>query len=150
VLLAPVVGVLADRVSRRRLLIASDLGGALIFATVPFASSAWELVVLAALAGSAATFVRPTLTAAVPNLVGEGDLERANAALQTMGNVGLAVGPALAGVLVAATGTDIAFAANAASFALSALLIARLPGSRFQVEPTGDEPVADAATAGVR
>jgi MFS family permease len=150
VVLAPVVGVLADRVSRRRLLIVSDLCGAAVFAVAPFVVEAWQLVALAAVAGAAAAVFRPTLMSAVPNLVEESDLERANGALQTMSNLGLAAGPALAGVMVAATGTGIAFAANAASFAASALLVARLPGHRFQSADRGEESIGDAAANGFR
>jgi MFS family permease len=150
VLLAPVAGVLADRLPRRALLIGSDLSGALVFAAFPLATGPLQLVALAALAGAIAAISRPALQSSVPNLVREDDLERANAALQTTATLGLTGGPLLAALLVSAIGTGVVFAANALSFAISACLIARLPRERFQVARAVEESLRHAAAAGFR
>jgi MFS family permease len=126
ILVASLAGSLLDRLPRRTLLVAAELGAALVFGLLPFAPSAAAVVVLALLAGLASAVYYPTVRAVVPSLVDEADLPRANALSQTVANAGLAVGPALAGVLVAASGVGSAYALNAASFVISAALLARV------------------------
>lgn len=133
---AIVIGVLAgsvvDRMSRRRLMIASDLARFVIFAALPFAEEPWLIVTLAALAGFATGFFRPAVYAGLPNLVSDEDLPNANSVLQTIENVALAAGPVAGGILVGVLGTDAAYVANAVTFLASALLIARIPGRLLQ------------------
>ncbi len=69
--------------------------------------------------------------------------------LQTTATAGLAAGPLVAGVLVATAGTGIVFEANAASFVVSALLIARLPGHRFQATRPAGPSTGRSATRGL-
>ena len=73
----------------------------------------------------------PASRAAVPNLVGNGDLAWANGTLAAASNAGQLAGPALGGVLYAVAGAGGAFAANAVSFVVSAALIAAVRG-RFR------------------
>jgi MFS family permease len=127
-----VLGPFVDRLSRRRLLIASDLARFGVFAALPFVHSALGIVLLAALAGVAWSVFRPALYAGVPNLVEEDDVTSANALLQAIENGTSALGPPLAGLLVAAQGPHLAYWINAASFLLSAALIAGVPASKLQ------------------
>ncbi|HEY7922312.1 MAG TPA: MFS transporter, partial [Vicinamibacteria bacterium] len=125
-------GPLVDRLSRKGLMIGSDLLRAAIFCLLPFASSPGMIVVLAALAGVGTGLFRPAVYAGLPNLVDDRDLPNANGLIQGVENLTWAIGPLLGGALVAAAGPDPAYWVNAATFAASALLLVRIPGRRFQ------------------
>lgn len=126
------LGPFVDRLSRRRLMVASDLVRFGVFAALPFADSALAIVLLAAVAGVAWSVFRPALYAGVPNLVEEEDLTSANSLLQAVDNGTAALAPPIAGVLVAAQGPHLAYWINAVSFVLSAALIARVPANMLQ------------------
>ena len=126
------LGPLVDRLSRRRLMIGSDLVRAAVFVALPFMGSAAAIVGLAAIAGFATGFFRPAALAALPNLVPDDALEDANSLYQTVENLTTALAPVGAGGLVAAFGTDVAYGANAVSFLVSAALIARIAPSALQ------------------
>jgi MFS family permease len=126
------LGPLLDRVSRRGLMIVSDLVRAGVFCTLPFASGAGQIVALAGIAGLATGFFRPAVYAGLPNLVEEDELARANSLIQTSENVSWAVAPVIGGALVAASGPDLAYWINGASFLVSALLLLRLSADRLQ------------------
>ena len=126
------LGPLLDRVSRRGLMIVSDLVRAAVFCTLPFASSAGQIVALAGIAGLATGFFRPAVYAGLPNLVEEEELARANSLIQTSENVSWAVAPVIGGALVAASGPDLAYWLNGASFLVSALLLLRLSADKLQ------------------
>ncbi len=128
------LGPLVDRLSRKGLMIGSDLCRTAVFATLPFAGSPGQIVLLTALAGIGNGFYRPAVRAGLPNLVGEDDLPLANAALQLTDWVSTALGPLLGGVLVASSGPHLAYWVNAATFALSAALVAGIPGALLQSE----------------
>ncbi|MCP9484698.1 MAG: MFS transporter [Gaiellaceae bacterium MAG52_C11] len=132
ILIGLLLGPLVDRFSRRRLLIASDLARVLVFAALPFAGSATAIVVLAALSGIATGFFRPAVYAGMPNLVSDDDLPNANSILQAAENLTWMIGPVLGGVLIAAQGPELAYWLNAASFVISAVLLARIPAHRLQ------------------
>jgi MFS family permease len=125
-------GPLVDRLSRRRLLIASDLARAALFCLLPFADDPLTIVLLAALVGVATGLFRPAVYAGMPNLVDEEQLPAANSLLQTVENLAWTVGPVLGGVLIAARGPDVAYWINAVTFVLSAALLARIPSVRLQ------------------
>jgi MFS family permease len=127
-----VLGPYVDRLSRRRLMIGSDLVRFGVFAALPFVDSALAIVVLAAIAGVAWSVFRPALYAGVPNLVEEEDLTSANSLLQAVDNGTSALAPPIAGVLVAAQGPHLAYWINAVSFVLSAAILARVPAHMLQ------------------
>ena len=129
-LLAPMV----DRFSRRGLMIASDVVRFAVFAGLPFAPNAAVIVVLAAVAGFATGFFRPAVYAGLPNLVREAELTRANSLLQAVENATWTTAPVLGGLLVAAAGPDPAYFVNAATFLVSAVLVARIPATLLQSE----------------
>lgn len=125
-------GPLLDRLSRRGLLVAADLARFGVFCALPFATSAAQIVALAAAAGFATGFFRPAVYAGLPNLVGDADLPRANSLLQTIENVTTTAGPLVGGILVSTSSPDTAYWLNAATFVLSALLLLRIPGRLLQ------------------
>jgi MFS family permease len=136
ILPAVVIGLLAgplvDRLSRKGLMIGADLLRAAIFALLPFAGSAAVIVALAALAGVGTGLFRPAVYAGLPNLVEDDDLPRANGLIQGVENLAWAVGPLLGGLLVAASGPDLAYWVNASTFLVSALLLSGIPGRVLQ------------------
>jgi MFS family permease len=126
------LGPLVDRLSRKRLMIASDLARFAVFCVLPFAGSAAMIVALAAVAGIATGLFRPALYAGVPNLVDERDLPSANSLLQSVENLTWAVAPLIGGVLVAVSSPDAAYWINAVTFLVSAALLAGIPHRLLQ------------------
>src|ERR671919_8697 len=115
-LASPLAGVLADRVDRRIVLVTSDIARAVLVLGLVFARDLSTIYVLVFLMGLARTVFNPTVRAAFPSVVGEGDLTRANALISGTFSVSYAVGPALGGLLVAATGVNAAFALDCATY----------------------------------
>jgi MFS family permease len=126
------LGPLVDRLSRKRLMIASDLVRFGVFCLLPFANSAAVIVALAGVAGAATGLFRPALYAGVPNLVEERDLPSANSLLQSVENLTWALAPLLGGVLVAVWSPDAAYWINAITFLVSASLLAGIPQHLLQ------------------
>ncbi len=121
-------GVIADRMSRSRLMMYSDILGAAAYTGLavmvltrhaPLAL----LCVLAALAGTAGAMLQPALTGVIPLLVPTPRLQEANALLRVGTNGAMILGIALSGVTVEFIGAGWALALDAASFAASALFI---------------------------
>jgi MFS family permease len=128
------LGPLVDRFSRKRLMIGADLVRLAAFVALPFAGGAGTIVALAAVVGFANGFFRPASYAGMPNLVEDADLPHANSLFQAADNATWMLGPLVGGVLLAAWGTDVPYVINAATFLLSALLIARIPTERLRAE----------------
>ena len=126
VVIGLVAAPLVDRISRRGILVASDLARAAVFCLLPFADSALALVLLALAVGVATSLFRPAVYAGLPNLVSDRDLPQANGLLQTADNLTWAVGALAGGALVAASGPDAAYWFNAVTFLVSAFLILRI------------------------
>jgi len=126
-LASPLVGVLADRLDRRVILVACDLARTALIVGVIFTRSLLLIYALVFLIGAARTFFNPTIRAAFPSVVGEGDLARANALISGTFSVSVMAGPAIGGLLVATVGVEAAFALDAATYLISAALLSRIP-----------------------
>ena len=124
---SPLAGVLADRVDRRVVLVASDLARAVFVLGLVFARDLATIYVLVFLMGLARTVFNPTVRAAFPSVVGGGDLTRANALISGTFSTSIMVGPALGGLLVASIGVDAAFLADAVTYLISAILLSTVP-----------------------
>jgi len=133
-LASPLAGVLADRLDRRLVLVASDLARAVLVLGLIFARDLTTIYVLVFLMGLARTFFNPTVRAAFPSVVGRGDLTRANALVGGTFSVSETAGPALGGLLVATVGVDAAFVLDSATFLVSAALLSLIPLPRPQRE----------------
>jgi MFS family permease len=79
----------------------------------------WPLFVVAGAAGALAGFDRPTFTAAIPRLVPTGDLAAAYALWQVQFQVGIVVGPSLAGLILANGGPSTVYWIDVATFVVS-------------------------------
>jgi DHA3 family tetracycline resistance protein-like MFS transporter len=130
-------GVASDRLDRRRLMIAADVGRLLAASAMAVLSitgtlEVWHVAVLVAIYGTGQAFFAPAFDAIVPDLLPGGQLAKANALDQFVRPIALRMaGPALGGVLVGAFGAGSAFALDAASFGISAsaLLLMRPPAA---------------------
>ncbi len=132
-LASPLAGVLADRLDRRVVLVTSDIVRAILITGVIFAQNLAVLYVLVFLMGLARTFFNPTIRAAFPSVVGEGELTRANSLISGTFSLSIMAGPALGGLLVATAGVEAAFALDAATYLVSAAFLSRLSLPRPQV-----------------
>jgi MFS family permease len=120
-LLGPYGGVIADRVDKRRLMIAlqSAMGiQALILGvlTVTGSVTVWQIGILAALLGLNNAFENPARQSFMMELVGADHLRTAVSLNSVLVNAARTVGPAVAGILIATVGDGVCFLANAASF----------------------------------
>jgi MFS family permease len=136
-LASPLFGVLADRLDRRVILVASDLARAVLVLGLVFVRDLIALYVLAFLIGLARAFFTPTVRAAFPSVVAEGNLTKANAIISGTFSVSITLGPALGGLLVASVGVNAAFVLDSATYLISAILLSRIPLPRPQGESEG-------------
>jgi MFS family permease len=125
-LIAPVAGVVIDRFPRKRILIGADIARALLMLGLIAATETWHVYLAAALLTTATVFFNPTVQAVIPAIVPEDALLAANSVSWSTGRLVQIVGAALAGGLIAAVGTDAAFAFNGLTFLFSALMVVRL------------------------
>jgi MFS family permease len=139
---SPVMGMLADRLDRKHVMVTADIGRAVLCVGFLFTQteSTWWIVypLLAAMACFSAAF-EPASAAALPNLVEGEDLATANALGGSLWGTMLTVGAALGGVVTAVLGRDAAIAIDAVSFAGSAILIIRI-GRSFQEARVEETP----------
>lgn len=124
-------GVVADRVSRRALMLQSDalrtlaelaLGLWVVVATVPL----WGFMALAAVLGVGQAFFSPALTGIVPQLLTGESLQQGNSLNGISASLGGVVGPAIAGVIVAAASPGWAILADGLSYLVSVVSLALL------------------------
>jgi len=139
--LALPAGVWADRLPRKRILIASDsvrlvcqlIAGLLLVsghATVP------QLVVLAAIYGAADAFFSPAITGLLPETVSVGNIQPANALRGMSMSLGSIIGPAIAAGLVALAGPGDALLFDAATFAVSVACLIPLRPRAIPPDPS--------------
>ena len=130
-LLGPYAGVVADRVDKRKLMIVlQSLMGvqALVLAilTITHVVTIWEIYLLAVLLGLNNCFENPARQSFVLEMVGPKDLRNAVSLNSVLVNVARAIGPAVAGVVIALGGIGICFLLNAASFVAVVASLLRL------------------------
>ncbi len=129
-LLALPAGALADIIDRRRLLIGVQtylmiVAGALGIMTLLGFTTAWVLLAFTFSLGIGAALMMPAWSAIVPDLVPASELSAAVALNGVAVNISRAIGPAIAGLLVAAVGPWLVFVLNAASYVgIIAMLVA--------------------------
>ena len=135
VVAAPFAAVLGDRYPRHRVLFLVNVARtALILGAAAVAlldAHVAVIYVLTGLVGLMQSLFRPTQAALLPSLArSPEELTAANLVLTTIESVGIFIGPAIGGIMLALTGTDAVFAASAVAFLLSALLLAGVKPER--------------------
>ncbi len=123
IILAPITGVIADRLDRKRLMIICDLARMVLVAIMPFTEEAWQVGVLAVLIAIGNAFARPAELAAVPMVAPPHLLVPALSATQVAGSMVRVIGPALAGAIITLAGPGPAFGAQAICFGVSAVIL---------------------------
>jgi len=126
VILLLVGGVIADRFSRRLVMLSSDLLrtvaeiglGVWIFVSPP---PLWGFMALAAVVGAGSAFFNPALTGLVPQIVSEGKLLQANALNNLSGSIAGIIGPAVAGIIVGVSSPGWAVLIDGLTYAVSVL-----------------------------
>ena len=125
-LLGPVAGVVIDRFARKPILVWADLVRAALALSLIWPQGPEHAYVVAAGIATSNTFFNATAQAVIPALTTEEQRLAANSVAFSTGRLVQIIASATAGGLIALVGTDAAFGINAATFVLSALLIARL------------------------
>jgi MFS family permease len=154
VLLMAIAGAVADRLRRRRVMLAADalrcaaqasLAGA-VFAGRP---TLWVFVLLASLVGTGEAFFTPALDALTVEIAPRDQLGNANALFGLATSATRIAGPALGGLLVALTGPGTVVAVDAASYAVSVLALSLLTMPGGTADGTVGSGTAGGGTAGV-
>jgi MFS family permease len=138
--LSAVAGVIADRLDRRRLLVATQLFTALLAIILAVLTTIgvvqfWHVAILALLAGTATAIQTPAYQAIVPTLVDRSVIGSAVALNSAQFNLSRILGPSIAGAVIAAGGLELAFWGNAIALCLVALILWRL---RVPAQAIGD------------
>jgi MFS family permease len=140
-LASPLGGIAADRFSRHRMVIATQIASmvtALTLAALTLTGhvTVWHVVALAALLGLVNAFDIPARQSFMVEMVGKGDLMNAIALNSSVFNSARMIGPAVAGVLVGSLGEGWCFFLNGISYlaVISGLLLMRLPSATRRLE----------------
>jgi MFS family permease len=137
-------GALADRVSPRTVMLVSNalravVVGLLAAIVLSERIELWMLYAFALVFGAVDAFFYPAQGTILPMLVADDELPPANALTQGSQQLTGLIGPAVAGVLVAAVGTGVAFGLDAASFAVATFALYLIAGGRRPTAPDGPQ-----------
>ena len=128
-------GALADRLDRRKALMACNASGGLIALVVGVLvlthhANVWNVALSAFLLGTTNAIDGPIRQSYYLILVGEKDLPNATSLNSANINIGRLIGPVLSGVLIEAFGTGPSFIVNAVTYLIVFLAVAQIPGQR--------------------
>ena len=120
-----VIGAWVDRLDRKRMMIAVDLGRSAVIALIPLLSvlhllEVWQIYMIGFASSTLTIFFEASEFAAIPSLVGQEDLITANGRIQASYSGAQVAGPLLAGLLLALVKIETVFLIDAASFVVSA------------------------------
>ncbi|MEO8434048.1 MAG: MFS transporter [Pyrinomonadaceae bacterium] len=145
--IGPLSGVIADRFSRRWIMIISDLLRAVVvlgFLLVRRPDQLWLVYVLTVFQLGFSAFFEPAKTAAIPSIVSDRELVPANAIASVTWSAMLTLGAAVGGLITGWFGTDTAFVLDSVTFIGSALLVASV---RFSPRPRHEKSKITVARA---
>jgi MFS family permease len=141
--LAPFAGTVADRFSKRKVLMLTQASMAVVGAVLGLLDvtgivSVWHVYVLALLLGIGAAVDAPARQAFVIEMVGRDDVQNAVALNSASFNLGRVIGPAVAGFLIVIVGTGPVFLINAASFGAVIYALKRMRESELSPVPRAE------------
>jgi NRE family putative nickel resistance protein-like MFS transporter len=116
-------GVLADRLDRKKILVAADLARFALLALFPFITSVWQVYALIFAINAVTAFFTPTYEASLPEVVGKEHYVRALSLSRVAVDVEAIASPALAGLVVAIAGVTWLFWFDALTYLVSAALV---------------------------
>jgi MFS family permease len=128
-LLGPVAGTVADRFSRKALMITSDLVRAGLILVLTVADTVWVVYICLFTIGVFSAVFIPAKNGKLKELVAHNDMKSAMSITSMIDSSTKVMGPLLSGVLVTAFGTNPVFYIDSVTFFISALLILFLPGA---------------------
>jgi MFS family permease len=145
-------GVWVDRMSRKRILVAADVGRALMLATIPIAYSVgsltiWQLYVVGFVNGIFTVFFDVADQSYLPTVLERDELVDGNSKLQISASAAQILGQPFGGGIVALLTAPIAIAVDALSFVASAFLIFRIRRPEAPVDATAAAVAPSAAAA---
>lgn len=126
-LLGPVFGAAADRWSRRSCAVGADVVRAGAFIGIALADSFTLTIAFAALVGTGTAMFTPATLAGVPSLVDKARVPAATSLYGAIADLGFTAGPALAAALLTFTGAQEILLLNGVTFAMSAVVLTRMP-----------------------
>jgi MFS family permease len=141
-------GAISDRITPRTTMLAAGLARGLVMAalaalTLAHSVQLWQLYAGGVLVGATSAFFYPAGTSMLPRLVPGDQLEAGNALLNISRTAAIVLGPAAAGVMVAATGAGSALAFDAAGSIAAGLLMLPLPGGDGLGRRSQSNPLVD-------
>jgi MFS family permease len=128
--LGPLLGAAADRWSRRWCVVIGDIVRAVAFIGIAWVDDFTSTVALALLAGAGTALFRPAALAGLSGLVGKEETASATSLFSATSQVGWSVGPAIAAAALLVASPESVAIANGVTFALSAIVLVRLPLDR--------------------
>lgn len=145
-------GVIADRVSRKKILIAADLLRFGLLALFPFIITVWQIYLLIFLINAVTAFFTPTFEASIPEIVGEEQYVGALSLSRVAVDVEAVAAPALAALLVALFGVRWVFWFDACTYLVSVLLVffASMPFMAKSQTPLSVRAFMSEVTTGTR
>ncbi|WP_081913627.1 MFS transporter [Glycomyces sp. NRRL B-16210] len=124
-LIGPIATALADRLSRRTLMVAMDLARAAVALALPFVTEVWQIYVLVLVLQSASAAFTPAFQATIPDVLGDEDEYTKALSLSRLAyDLESLFSPALAAVLLTAVGYQWLFTGTTLGFVASAVLVA--------------------------
>ena len=154
VLLAPVGGVWADRLSRRSVLIASDgiraVVGSIVIFFDPATISLWVLLVVVVIMGASDAFGRPAVAAIIPSILPDHLLPSGNVVRGIAMKGGEIAGPGIAGAIIVSFGTHATYLTTCFFFLIGALLILRVHENPREVSTTPKSSFVNEVREGLR
>src|ERR1700687_4507169 len=136
----PTAGVVNDRISRKRVMIAADLARVVIVLSMLLVRSrslVWLIYPLLLLETIMAAFFEPARNSVIPNITSREDVVLANTLSSTTWSLNLVMGATLGGIVAALLGRDAVFVLNALSFLASAFLIRGMHFNEPHAEASG-------------
>lgn len=146
ILLGTVAGVMADRVSRRTVMVVSDLLRALLVLALVFVDQPPVIIGLIFLTASVAVFYNPASSALLPNLVSSEQLVTAGSLNVMTQRLAMLIGNGVGAVVLMAVGPHNVFYLDAVSFVISALLLGAMALPAAAATPASSKPGARQST----
>ncbi|MCC3154793.1 MFS transporter [Hymenobacter sp. BT770] len=147
VLLAPLAGLLADRLNRKTIMVTADIVRMVIIGLLPFVTEVWQVYVLMFTVNAFTAFFTPTFQATLPAVTTADEMPQALSLSSATNELLGVLGPGIAGAVAAFLGTRDIFYIDAATFLISGILIFTLPARLRNEEASvnDDERVTVAA-----
>ncbi len=137
--LGPVFGAVADRFSRRWCAVAADATRAVAYVAIALVGGIEATIIFAFLAGAGTALFSPAILAALPSLVRREELSALTSVYGSITDVGRTVGPLIAAIGFPLVGADGLMLINGGTFAVSALVLARIPFGAAVAAGGGDQ-----------